>query len=176
MRKRAVYLSSPVYFVNIAKRIVLKVHVNHREDTIAYKNDQFKIKNSPYRLRRAWNSIKSYTFLDTAASMVHDCAKLYNSYKWLSDHLKNAPNKIIKTTPKHDYKVSKFTYNKETKTFVAEASELDILIPKLQLSIYNPKTNKAKTFYRTKADQVEDEISGWNFKTNDGIKLLIIND
>lgn len=72
------------------------------------------------------------------------------------------------------------SWNSSTKTFSVEASELEIGVPKKELTLtYQGKTIK---FKQTKVD-VDDsgeDIYGWNYDSIEGskfpCKLLIIND
>jgi len=74
------------------------------------------------------------------------------------------------------FKVEQFDWNKETNTFVQEASMLRIGSPATTLMLTNPKTGKRKSFKMCGVDRSSDEIYGWKYKTNCGIKALIVND
>ena len=79
-----------------------------------------------------------------------------------------------------NFTTTQFDYFKATNTFVNEASSLDIapgVIAK-EISIKNPKPANSRNFKFTHADKSDDgeDIAGWNYKSNDGINLLIIND
>jgi len=75
-------------------------------------------------------------------------------------------------------------YNKKTKTFVAEISDL-IKFSDFKkgfmsgVEIFNPKTNKSKRYFLSKIDKdgSDEDIYGWNFENEETrTKLLIIND
>lgn len=71
-----------------------------------------------------------------------------------------------------------FHYNKDSKKFSAEISELPN-VNKLpySLALKNPKTGKTCNFYFMFADMSQEgEIYGWNFSSSIGVDLLIIND
>ena len=74
------------------------------------------------------------------------------------------------------FEVGQFDYQKKSNTFVQEASMLGIGTPAATLMIKNPKTGKRKSFKMCGVQRSADEIYGWKYKTNDGIKALIIND
>lgn len=74
------------------------------------------------------------------------------------------------------FKVQQFDWNKETKTFVQEASMLGIGSPATTLMLTNPNTGKRKSFKMCGVDRNSEEIYGWEYKTNCGLKALIIND
>jgi hypothetical protein len=74
------------------------------------------------------------------------------------------------------FKVQQFDWNKETKTFVQEASMLGIGSPAATIMLTNPETGKRKSFKLCGVNRNSDEIYGWKYKTNCGIKVLIIND
>ena len=77
--------------------------------------------------------------------------------------------------------VKNFTYNKATNCFSKYISELPKTVrigKNTEIRLNNPKTKKFKIFKFVKADMdgSNEDIYGWNFKSEDGIKLLIIND
>lgn len=74
------------------------------------------------------------------------------------------------------FKVEQFDWNKETNTFVQEASMLGIGSPATTLMIKNPTTGNRKSFKMCGINQSAEGIYGWEFKTRDGLKALIIND
>jgi len=74
------------------------------------------------------------------------------------------------------FKAQQFDWDKETKTFVQEASMLGIGSPAATLMLTNPKTGKRKSFKMCGIDRNSDEIYGWRYKTTCGLKALIIND
>ena len=69
-------------------------------------------------------------------------------------------------------------YNKESKTFSGYASDIQLESIDLQYVIYNPKTQMSQYFTQTHTDRdgSGEDIYGWNYKSHQGIKLLIIND
>ena len=74
-------------------------------------------------------------------------------------------------------KTSQFSYHKDTNCFTAEVSELGNIGFGTHICLTNPKTHRSKVFSFTHKDtDGESDIYGWNFKSDDGIKLLIIND
>jgi hypothetical protein len=77
-----------------------------------------------------------------------------------------------------EFSTDQFTYSKETNCFSAEISELrtDFIDPIIKLT--NPKTGNSKTFNFTNRDldASGEDCYGWNFRSTDGIRLLIIND
>jgi len=74
------------------------------------------------------------------------------------------------------------SYNKNRKTFSCEISDLgrNFDIGKNFIRLVNDKTKNFSTFNFDKTEYYgsgEDrEIGGWWYKSNDGYKLLIIND
>lgn len=84
-----------------------------------------------------------------------------------------------------EFNINDFMWQKDTKCFVAEISELVDKYPDLKfstpstISITNPKTKKTEPFDFYKVDKTDggDDIAGWRFKGRH-IKLnaLIIND
>lgn len=82
--------------------------------------------------------------------------------------------------PQAQFKVDQFHYNKETKTFSQEISSLGHVSVgrKTQIKITNPKTGGFRLFKFVKADMdsSNEDCYGWNYRSDDGIKLLIIND
>ena len=78
------------------------------------------------------------------------------------------------------FKITSFSWNKDTKTLSAEASELGWNPTKREIyegvGIVNDKTSGYRKFRFTNVDTDGEDIFGWNFVSPDGIKLLIIND
>jgi len=72
---------------------------------------------------------------------------------------------------------NQFTYNKESKCFSAELSDLRNINPYLDRTIIftNPNTKKSAEFKFTKTDTDGEDIFGWNYQS-DELRLLIIND
>ena len=80
-----------------------------------------------------------------------------------------------------------FHYDKEDKIFIQESSSLDLSpeywnsmmrVPFEQtVELQNPKTGNSMKFewYHSDMD-CENEVHGWNYKSKEGINLLIIND
>lgn len=180
---KPMYLTSPVYFCNIEKAIIIRIIVNHRADTIEYLNENFVHGGKPYRLYTKWKYVKDFSILDISIPVVHSTAKHQNAYVWLSKYLKSGTAKIIKSKnckfiPKHDYTVSEFTYDKEKKTFISEASTLGISpgkLPRKYIKLYNPKTGNVETFVKSGYIYHDDEIKGWRYKSGD-LYLTIFND
>lgn len=85
------------------------------------------------------------------------------------------------------FSIDPFSYDKEDKIFVAEASTLDLpardwnsmkRIPdELAIKLQNNDTGGEMVFnwYHSDMD-CENEVHGWNYKSSTGIQLLIIND
>lgn len=76
--------------------------------------------------------------------------------------------------------VINFSYNKETNCFSQYISELPATIrvgKQTQIKITNPKTKNWRIFKFKKADMdgSNEDTYGWNYESEDGIKLLIIN-
>ena len=79
-----------------------------------------------------------------------------------------------------------FHYDKELKMFSQESSSLDLSprfwnsmmhIPvETSIKLQNNKTGGEMTFYFSKSDIANGEAYGWNYESNSGINLLIIND
>lgn len=82
-----------------------------------------------------------------------------------------------------------FYYHKETNSFSQDISSLPIKdISQLNQQIYNDacdtgfwlksgKTGIMMLFMPTEVDITNDnEIAGWNFKSEEGMKLLVVND
>ena len=72
-------------------------------------------------------------------------------------------------------------YNKETRCFSQEISALSrhlVINWKSVIQVINPETGKSEVFtwVKTDYDHSGEDIYGWNFESNSGIKLLIIND
>jgi hypothetical protein len=76
------------------------------------------------------------------------------------------------------FKITRFSWNKDTKTLSAEASELRFHPQNIYggVGIVNEKTGGYRKFRFTNVDTDGEDIFGWNFVSPDGIKLLIIND
>lgn len=81
----------------------------------------------------------------------------------------------------------RFSYHKDTKTFVVESSMLDLpaqywnslrRVPvETEIMLTNPKTGRSSIFHFTEADMApENEVAGWNYKDKMNVHLLIIND
>lgn len=75
-----------------------------------------------------------------------------------------------------EFKTSDFTYRPESRTFVAEASDLGLDRIPTACRIVNPATGGARDFSFSHADTDGEDTYGWNFRSADGIKALIIND
>jgi hypothetical protein len=86
-----------------------------------------------------------------------------------------------------EFSTNMFHYFKEDKTFSQEASSLELhprewnslrRIPvKKTVKLTNPKTQNSEVFSFTMADMSpENEVYGWNYKSESGLNLLIIND
>ena len=69
-----------------------------------------------------------------------------------------------------------FHYNAARNIFSAEASECGYPGGLTELELVNPKTQNSRVFTFVSADSDGEDTHGWNFKSADGIKLLIIND
>lgn len=73
-----------------------------------------------------------------------------------------------------------FSYNKSTKTLSAEASDLGWPVGSRlnQFELINKKTGKSQIFnhFKTDKDSSGEDTYGWWFQSNEGIKVLIIND
>lgn len=76
--------------------------------------------------------------------------------------------------------IKQFTWVPGSKTLVKEAS--DFTLPNLQtmitegFEVMNLDTGNKRTFTYVDTDHDGEEVHGWNFKSPDGIKVLIIND
>ncbi len=70
------------------------------------------------------------------------------------------------------------SYDKEQKSFSAYSSDLQKGSGEHIITLVNPKTSGSKIFFLTSVDRDAsgEDIYGWNYKSNDGYKLLIIND
>lgn len=75
-----------------------------------------------------------------------------------------------------------FTYNKETKTFTAELSEL-MRHPSLTTNIHQPfylksaRTGEVRLFLQDHTDYNGKEVAGWHYICpGEGFSVLIIND
>jgi len=74
-------------------------------------------------------------------------------------------------------KTDKLSYNSSSKTFVGEASDMGIsVICTTAYHITNPSTGNKQTFWFKSHDLDEGDVMGWRYESNEGIKLLIIND
>lgn len=70
-------------------------------------------------------------------------------------------------------------YNKPDKTFSAEISSFDKLHAGLKKFIlHNPKTGNKVLFswFKTDKDASDEDIYGWWYKSEGGLKFLLIND
>lgn len=86
-----------------------------------------------------------------------------------------------------EFSTDAFSYNKEDKIFVSESSDLDLSarewnsgrrIPAeiaVKLINYNTGNSMVFTWFHSDMD-CENEVHGWNYKSEEGINLLIIND
>lgn len=76
--------------------------------------------------------------------------------------------------------IKQFTWSKETKTLVAECSELKFYgmraVIREGITVINSETGNTRKFTFSHTDENADDVHGWNFESQDGIKLLIIND
>ena len=76
------------------------------------------------------------------------------------------------------YNENNFSFNKTTKTFIAEASELNIGVPSNEILL--KIDNTAITFNLSKIDKdgTNEDTYGWRYKSDDNnnFNLLIIND
>lgn len=86
-----------------------------------------------------------------------------------------------------EFTTDQFNWHSDTKTFVAESSELDLparLWNSLRttpvettIELRNPKTQNSQIFFFKFVDKSpENEVYGWNYKSEEGTNLLIIND
>jgi hypothetical protein len=82
-----------------------------------------------------------------------------------------------------------FSYNSKTKIFVQETSTLDLSRQwwnsgrhtpvNTIIELKNPVTGNTSIFKFTHADFMpgpDREVAGWNYKDDNGIRLLLIND
>lgn len=71
-----------------------------------------------------------------------------------------------------------FSFNKNTNTFVAEASELKQNGIPNKFQLVNPKTNNVRTFKLVgrDLDGSGEDVYGFRYTSFDHINLLIIND
>ena len=70
------------------------------------------------------------------------------------------------------------SFNKRTRTFIAELSELDTIATK-EVTLLNPQTHKAQRFHLVREDRdvPGGDIYGWHYENEDAsLKLLLIND
>jgi len=85
----------------------------------------------------------------------------------------------------------KRAWNKKNRSLVWEVSELDGRFDDFSgparrdskgklhfdsVEVINVETENHKVFFHTHNDMNSDEIAGWNYKSEDGIRLLLIND
>ena len=79
-----------------------------------------------------------------------------------------------------EFPIDLFNYCREDKTFTQESSTLEIPPGKVfnHIKILNSKTKGSRLFWhqRTLMDASGEDIGGWEYKTGDGIKLIIWND
>lgn len=76
-----------------------------------------------------------------------------------------------------DIRNKNLNYSKETQTFTGECSELNLCVNhKTIIKITNHNTGNVETFKHVKTDTDGEDIYGWNFKSENGFSLLIIND
>jgi len=86
-----------------------------------------------------------------------------------------------------EFSTDAFSYHKEDKIFISESSMLDLparewnsmrRVPvERTVKLINYKTGNSMVFtwYHSDMD-AENEVHGWNYKSEEGINLLIIND
>lgn len=69
------------------------------------------------------------------------------------------------------------SWNKSSNTFAGELSDLKIS-PDKTVTIINPKTGNSKVFNLTHKDMdsSNEDCYGYNYRSNCGLKLLLIND
>lgn len=80
--------------------------------------------------------------------------------------------------------VGYFDYNENRNIFVAEISELRYKVKEHficgqdMINLVNPETGNSQAFKFSHRDEdgSGEDIYGWNYKSEEGIKLLIIND
>lgn len=86
-----------------------------------------------------------------------------------------------------EFSTDMFHYDKKDNMFSQESSSLELhprewnslrRIPvERTIKLRNPKTQNSEVFFFTEADMgPENEAYGWNYKSESGINLLIIND
>jgi hypothetical protein len=100
-----------------------------------------------------------------------------------NEFLKISDKKYIKSdvTNESEADINLFTWNKETKTFSAEVSDLNRKIygGEKVITINNPATGKSVDFSFVKADMdgSNEDTYGWRYENKkEGLNLLIIND
>jgi len=71
---------------------------------------------------------------------------------------------------------NKLKFNAETNTFIGEAAKLGITKFDKSYVLWNPKTNSSSLLKFDKYDTNGDEIAGARYSSDQGYKLLIIND
>lgn len=99
--------------------------------------------------------------------------------------LRQKPNLCLATILETKY----FYYHKETNSFSQDISSLPIRdVDQLNQRIYNDacdtgfwlkseRTGALMLFMPTKTDITsEGEVAGWNFRSEEGVKLLVVND
>ena len=81
------------------------------------------------------------------------------------------------------FSVELFGYDKVEKRFCQERSTIEATLNhRIEIDsiivLENPKTMNSQSFKFTKCDMdgSHEDIYGWNFKSDEGIELLIIND
>jgi hypothetical protein len=69
------------------------------------------------------------------------------------------------------------SFNKRTRTFIAELSELDTIATQ-EVQLLNPVTHKSCRFHMVREDKDGGgDIYGWHYENEDAsLKLLLIND
>ena len=85
-----------------------------------------------------------------------------------------------------NFKIDQFHYSSSTKLFTQESSSLNLSAQywnslrhtpvESQIVLENPKTAMTMTFEFYKSDTKDGETYGWNYRSKEGIRLLIIND
>jgi len=76
------------------------------------------------------------------------------------------------------YNKNNFSFNKTTKTFIAEASELNICVPSDEILLKIDHTGITFNICKVDRDDTNEDILGWRYISNDknNFNLLIIND
>ena len=88
-----------------------------------------------------------------------------------------------------NFLINDFSYQRENKVFIQEASMLDLSARywnsgvtepiETEITLYNPDTKTDKVFHFDTLDWMDsnhEEVGGWQYKSNDGLILIIIND